>query len=248
MNELLWLLEVILYFSLVVLSYKLFGKAGLWAWIPIAIIIANIQVTKTIEIFGLAATLGNVAYASTFLVTNILTELYGKTEAKKAVLFGFFTLVVMVLLMNLAMLYAPIANDTYSVGIDKSIKNIFGLMPRIALASLTAFLFSQWHDIWAFQFWRKKYPSRKFLWLRNNFSTLTSQLMDTIIFTMVAFYGVMEFRILTEIIITTYILKGIVGVCDTPFFYIATRITPIGEKNKLERSPLVKEEDTTDVK
>jgi uncharacterized integral membrane protein (TIGR00697 family) len=137
MNELLWLLEIIVYFSLVVLSYKLFGKAGLWAWIPIAIIIANIQVTKTIEIFGLAATLGNVAYASSFLVTNILTELYGKAEAKKAVLFGFFTLVVMVLLMNLAMLFAPISSDSYSVGIDKSIKDIFGLMPRIAPVSYT---------------------------------------------------------------------------------------------------------------
>ena len=234
MNELLWLLEIIVYFSLVVLSYKLFGKAGLWAWIPIAIIIANIQVTKTIEIFGLAATLGNVAYASSFLVTNILTELYGKTEAKKAVLFGFFTLVVMVLLMNLAMLFAPISSDSYSVGIDKSIKDIFGLMPRIALASLTAFLVSQWHDIWAFKFWKKKYPARRFLWLRNNFSTLASQLLDTAIFTMIAFYGVMEFHILIEIIFTTYILKGIVGICDTPFFYIATRITPIGVDRPLK--------------
>ncbi|SDB88221.1 queuosine precursor transporter [Williamwhitmania taraxaci] len=230
MNELLWLLEIVVCFSLVVLAYKLFGKAGLWAWIPISIIIANIQVTKTIEIFGFAATLGNVIYSSSFLVTDLLTERYGKADAKKAVLLGFFTLVVMVSLMNLAMIFAPIATDSHSLGIDKNLKDIFGLMPRIGLASLAAYLVSQWHDVWAFELWKSKYPSRKQLWIRNNLSTLVSQFLDTVIFTMIAFYGTMPMNILLEIVFTTYLLKGLISLADTPFLYLAMKIVPMGEK------------------
>lgn len=232
MNEILWLLEIVICFSLVVLAYKLFGKAGLWAWIPISVIVANIQVTKTVEFFGFAAALGHVVYSSSYLVTNLLTELYGKHEARKAVMMGFFTLLVMILLMNLTLVFLPISSDSHSLGVNKSMTDIFGLMPRIGLASIAAFLTSQLYDVSAFALWRKKFPSRKQLWIRNNLSTLASQMIDTVIFTLIAFYGTMPFNIVLQIIFTTYVLKGLLSFADTPFFYWAIKITPVGESNQ----------------
>jgi hypothetical protein len=96
---------------------------------------------------------------------------------------------------------------------------IFSLMPRIAIASLIAYLISQYHDIWAFHFWKEKTGGRH-LWLRNNLSTLISQLLDSLIFTLMAFAGTLPFTELIQIIITTYLLKLVVALIDTPFIYL----------------------------
>jgi uncharacterized integral membrane protein (TIGR00697 family) len=100
---------------------------------------------------------------------------------------------------------------------------IFSLMPRIALASLAAYGVSQLHDIWAYDFWRRKYPSARAIWLRNNLSTMVSQLIDSVVFTLIAFYGVFPSEILIEIVGTTYVLKWIVAAADTPFIYLARK-------------------------
>lgn len=225
MNELFWLIMLLANFGLIILSYKIFGKNGLFIWIPIAAIIANIQVIQTIELFGLAATLGNIVYASSFLVTDILSEKYGKKEANRAVWIGFFSLITMTILMNLALLFDPM-DDDFSRETFGSLELIFGFMPRIVLASLTAYFLSQRHDVWAYHFWRKIFSGRKNIWIRNNLSTMVSQLIDSVIFTAIAFWGVFEMNILIEILITTYFLKWIVAAADTPFVYLATRINP----------------------
>ena len=84
MNELLWFLLLVLDFAAIMLAYRFWGKLGLYIWIPISIILANIQVTKNVSIFGIEATLGNIVYATSFLVTDILSEIYGKKESSKA--------------------------------------------------------------------------------------------------------------------------------------------------------------------
>ncbi len=220
-NELLWFIMLVVNFAAILLFFRLFGKIGLYVWIPISTIIANIQVTKLVMIFGISATLGNIVYASSFLVTDILSELYGEKDAKKAVALGFASLIVSVILMQLAILFVPTADDFA----NESIKTIFGLMPRIMLGSLCAFGLSQLHDVWAYQFWRKKFPSRKFIWIRNNASTMVSQLIDSIVFTAIAFAGVFEFKILLEIFLSTYIFKFIVSVADTPCIYLAVKMS-----------------------
>jgi len=217
MNELLWLAMLLVNFGAIMFSYRIWGKAGLYLWIPISVIVANIQVTKTIELFGFTATLGNIVYATSFLVTDILSENYGKKDASRAVGMGFFSLIIMTVLMNLALFFIPDFSD-FAQG---SLSSIFGLMPRIALGSLAAYGFSQLHDIWAYDLWRKRFPSRKFIWLRNNFSTMVSQLLDTIIFTLIAFWGFFETSVLIDIMITTYLLKWVVALLDTPFLYMA---------------------------
>jgi len=217
MNEILWVSMLLVNFGAILVSYRIWGKVGLYLWIPIAVIVANIQVTKTIELFGFTATLGNIVYATSFLVTDILSENYGKKDAARAVGMGFFALIMMTVLMNLALFFIPDSSD-FAHG---SLSTIFSLMPRIALGSLIAYGFSQLHDIWAYDFWKNKFPSIKFIWLRNNLSTMVSQLLDTLIFTLIAFWGVFETSVLIDIMITTYLLKWIVALLDTPFIYVA---------------------------
>ena len=223
-NEFLWLAMLLANFLLIILAYKLFGKWGLIMWIPISVIVANIQVIQTVELFGLVATLGNIVYASSFLVTDILSENYGKEDAKKAVWIGFFSLISMTLLMNLALQFVPLEGDEFAVIANDATRTIFSLMPRIAIASLTAYLLSQRHDVWAYHFWKKRFSKEHQIWLRNNLSTAVSQLIDSVVFVTIAFWGVFETNTLLEIFITTYFLKFIVAAADTPFVYWARKI------------------------
>lgn len=208
-------------FLLIILAYKIFGKWGLIMWIPVSVIAANIQVIQTVKLFGMAATLGNIVYATSFLITDILSENYGKQEAKKAVWLGFYSLIAVTLLMNMALLFRPLEGDEFSQVTYDALSTIFKLMPRIALASLVAYILSQQHDVWAFHFWKRQFHKDNQLWIRNNLSTMVSQLIDSVIFVLIAFYGVFQNEVLFEIFITTYILKWIVAVADTPFVYWA---------------------------
>lgn len=216
-NELLWFLLLLANFSAILLSYRFFGKLGLYIWIPIATILANIQVLKMVDLLSIGVTLGNITYASSFLVTDILSENYGKKSATRAVFIGFFSLAATVIIMNIALMFKPNEVDF----IQESLKNIFTLLPRIAMASLIAYGVSQLHDVWAYNFWKNIFPGMKFLWLRNNASTMVSQLLDSVIFTFIAFWGLLPQSEFVQILISTYVVKWIVAVIDTPFLYLA---------------------------
>jgi uncharacterized integral membrane protein (TIGR00697 family) len=216
-NESLWLLLLLANFSAILFAYRFFGKLGLYIWIPIATILANIQVLKMVDLLSIGVTLGNITYASSFLVTDILSENYGEKSAKKAVFIGFFSLAATVIIMQIALMFKPNEFDF----IQDSLKNIFAILPRIALASLIAYGISQLHDVWAYEFWKKLFPGIKFLWLRNNASTMISQLIDSVLFTSIAFWGLLPKSEFIQILVTTYVLKLIVAVIDTPFLYFA---------------------------
>ncbi len=225
MNELFWALLLLINFGAILFIYRLFGKTGLYAWTPIAVIIANIQVLKTIELFGVVATLGNIVYATSFLATDILSENHGKKEARKAVAIGFFSLIVMTVLMNVALQFTPHSSDFA----HESLSTLFSIMPRIALASLTAYLISQFHDIRAYHFWKQKFPATRYIWLRNNASTMISQLLDSLVFSFIAFWGLFPLDVFLEILITTYLLKWLVAALDTPLIYLAKRMHSQGQ-------------------
>lgn len=217
-NELLWIALLLVNFALILIAYRFWGTTGLFVWIALAGITANIQVTKTIILFGMTATLGNIVYAGSFLATDILSEKYGKKDATRGVWIGFFAVVAFTILMQIALVFSPAPFDE----MHDSLAQVFGIMPRIVIASLLAYLVSQKHDVWAFSFWKERFPGP--LWLRNNLSTIVSQLIDSVLFTLVAFVGVFPAGVLVEIVVTTYILKAIVALLDTPFLYIATRL------------------------
>jgi hypothetical protein len=217
-NELYWVILLFLNFAVILLVFRFFGREGLAVWMGVSVIAANIQVIKTVEILGVTATLGNIVYASSFLITDILSENYGKAAARRVVYYGLAVIVGFTLLMNLALLFEPAADDFA----HDSLQVIFGFLPRIAAASLAAYLVSQLHDVWAYAFWKKRFERVSQIWIRNNLSTMVSQLVDSVVFTTIAFAGVFSLGVFLEIILTTYLLKVIVAAADTPFVYLAT--------------------------
>ncbi|MDG0792623.1 queuosine precursor transporter [Cohnella ginsengisoli] len=204
-------------FALFLVCYRLFGKNGLYTWIGAATLLANIQVVKTIEIFGIVMTLGNTIYATIYLTTDLLNEKYGEKEARKAVWFGFFTMIMSLVIMQMVLHFKPGADD-FS---QEALHTIFGITPRIVLGSLCAYFVSQFLDVRIFSRLKVAYPSRSQLWIRNNGSTGLSQLVDTLIFSSIAFIGLYPWDVWWEIAITTYVLKFVISAASTPVIYWA---------------------------
>lgn len=226
-NELIFIITVLIYLGSVLGLYKIYGKNGLYAFAIFGTLLGNIAVCKCVDIFGVSTTAGNVLYAATFLVTDILSEKYGKRDASRAVAYSFSIMVLWMLGTQLILMFTPNANDY----ISESLKVVFGLVPRITIASLVGFICSQNLDVFLYHFiWGRTGNSPAKLWLRNNGSTLISQAVDTAIFTTLAFWGVYPVNVFFSIMITTYMFKAIVALCDTPFMYIARRLVPLYEK------------------
>jgi len=216
-NELLWLLYLIFDLTLAVLVFRTLGKHGLIGLVVTEIILSNILVTKQVVLFGITSTLGNITYATIFFATDILSELYGKKEAQKAVWVGFVTSVLSLVILFFGVLLKPAPTDRAHVHLSFFLPQL----SRILLASWSAYIISQNHDIWAFHFWKRKTKGR-FLWFRNNASTMVSQWIDTIIFVTLAFWGSYPLRIFFHLLISTYFFKWVIAAFDTPFIYIAT--------------------------
>ena len=232
LNNLLWLGFVLADLVLAVVVFRFFGKQGLYVLIVASVIVANIQVTKTILLFGFTATLGNVLYGSTFFATDVLSELYGHRQARRGVWLGFAAMGLVVVWMQFGLGFVPGPDDIA----HDSLTTIFGIMPRVAAGSLIAYLASQHHDISAFRFWKSRTQGR-FLWLRNCASTMVSQAIDSLLFCFIALWGLYDTGVWLEILATTYILKWVVALLDTPFIYLAVR---------LHRQGLIREPDSLD--
>ena len=225
MNELLLIGSVIIIYGLVLLAYKLFGKTGLYIMTVITTIIANIEVLILVDGFGLEQTLGTVMFASTYLITDILSENEGKKCASKAVLIGVFTSVVMLIFTQYMRLYIPSQNDWAK----EYINAIFATTPRLVLGSIAGYVVSQFFDVWLYHAWwnfteKKSGNKRKFLWLRNNGSTLISQLINTIIFTTISFAGWYDVSTLITIMISSYVIYIFTSLLDTPAVYLARKM------------------------
>ena len=225
-NSIIFVLSVLIYLGTVLLLYKFMGKSGLYLYVIISTILCNLQVCICVDIFGLSTTAGNVLYAASFLVTDILSEKYGKKSAHRAVIYGVVTTIIWLLGTQSTMLMTPNANDYVS----ESMKVVFGLVPRVSIASLISYVICQYLDVFLYHYvWSKSGNGKKFLWLRNNVGTLVSQMVDTILFTTLAFWGVYPTPVFVSILLTTYLFKAIVAFADTPFLYLARMIKPVDE-------------------
>jgi len=214
-------------FALFLACYRLFGRSGVYAWVGIATVLANIQVVKTIELAGLVMTLGNTIYATIFLATDLLNEKYGEKAAKKAVYVGFFSLIASTIMMQMALVFEPTETDVA----QSSLATIFGLLPRLALGSLTAYFVSQLLDVKIFTLLKRAFPKPGQLWIRNNGSTAVSQLLDTLVFCSIAFLGApgFPFDVWLQVALTTYVIKLIVSIASTPIIYWARGLRPSDE-------------------
>ncbi len=230
MNEIILILSLFIIYGSTLFAYRFFGKAGLFAFTVIATILANIEVLILVDAFGFEQTLGNVLFASTFLITDILSENEGKKEANKAVGLGIFTAVIMVVISQTWLLYTPSSNDWVS----PSVHSIFSTTPRLLLASFIGFVVSQKLDVFLYHKWweftEKRFKDKnRFLWLRNNGSTLVSQLVNTLLFNLIAFFGVYETKTLISVIVFGYLVYFVTALLDTPIVYLARHLKKNGK-------------------
>ncbi len=233
-NELLLMSSLIVIFGAALFAYRVFGKAGLYAVTAIATITANIECLIMVNAFGMEQTLGNVFFAVTFLVTDILSENEGKKEASKAVGIGIFTSVFFILVTQSWMLYIPADSDW----VMPSIRGVFTNTPRMMISSLVVYAISQIVDVQLYHLWwkftEKRFGSkRRFLWLRNNGSTLISQILNTALFTLFAFWGTYDIPTLFSIMLSSYIIFVITSLCDTPAVYLARKIKEKKDKKNI---------------
>ena len=215
MNIVLGIISIIATFSIVVCMEKMFKKEGLYVWISIATIMANILVCKSIDILGLTASLGNVMFASIFLATDILSEKYDVKDSRKAVMLAIVSQIVFILATTLAVSYIPSKTDVS----HESMKTLFSINVRVSISSIVMFGASNMLDIYLFEKLKKKFPKR--LWLRNNISTIISNCLENYFFVFFAFVGIYDYSTILSIATTTSILEIIIAICDTPFMYIS---------------------------
>lgn len=143
MNELLFFLEIVLTFGCVVAAKKIFGKAGLIAWIAIAMILANLTVVKTVNLFGIDATLGNIMFASTFLAGDMLNENYGRQAAHKGILVGLGGVLVFMVCTQISLLYTPSTTDVS----HDAMALLFALNLRTSIASVAMCILANWLNV-----------------------------------------------------------------------------------------------------
>lgn len=180
-----------------------------------SLLIANVLSAKIVSFWGMVIPAAIVAYPLTFLMTDLIGEIWGKEEANKAVKLGFICQIASLVMIGLAILLpvAPFADN------QAAFKSIMGQSFRVVAASLVAYYCSQSWDVWIFH--KIRDISTKHKWIRNNVSTMTSQMIDTAIFITIAFIGVVP-NIWT-MIFSQYVIKVVYAALDTIPFYLLTK-------------------------
>ncbi len=183
-----------------------------------SLISANLIGLKIADFGIFQASVGILLFPILFLVTDIIEEVHGRKKAREFVYIGFITLI-LVLIVTVIAVILPFAERSL---VKDEYTTIFSTTIRIFIASITAFLVAQLHDVWAFNFWKQK-TKGKYLWLRNNLSTIVSQFLDTTLFMFIAFYNISpKFNIeyIFTLIIPYWLVKVLFALFDTPFCYL----------------------------
>jgi uncharacterized integral membrane protein (TIGR00697 family) len=222
-QDVLWLTTLCLDLGLTVVLYRLFGKQGLLAAIVLSILLSNLQGPKLTVILGMQTSLGVIFYSSIFFATDLLSEKYGRAEANRAVLLGFSVSVIIVLMLSVALLFKPStvpASAEFSADIQAAFVTILDFTPRFVFGSLFAYLVSQSFDVWCFHAIKRRTHGR-YLWLRNNLSTMASQTVDTLLYSFVVWWGVVDLQTAIQLGLVKYGFKLFIAAFDTPFIYWA---------------------------
>jgi len=217
MNELLFFGAALVSYFGVALVAKKFGKSGLMAWVAVSVILANIAVTKQVRMFGLDVTLGNILFSSTYLCTDIISEVYGKEASKKAVYGGLIAAIGFILFGFIVNATLPNEFDF----VDGPLKEIITFSARTTTASVVCFFLSNLCDVWLFERFRKH--STKNLWLRNNVCTIVCNCLENFVMIFGAFWGIYDAATCASIAACTCVVEIIAGLLDTPFVYLGRK-------------------------
>lgn len=162
---------------------------------------------------------GIIPYPLTFLITDIISEVYGRKKANLVVFAGLFATLFIFLMVVLAQ-WAPATE--FSPISDAEFTKVFGYTGLALTASMTAYLLAQLVDIRIFHFW-KRVTKGKMLWVRNNFSTISSQLIDTsVVLLLLCAFGAIPWELFYGLLINGFLFKVLVALFDTPLFYLST--------------------------
>lgn len=179
----------------------------------------NVVSAKLWTVAGLTLSGGIMAYWFTFAVTDVIGEVFGRRRALLVVWLGLLANVLVLLLSQIAVALPPAG----SYGGQAALSTVLGAVPVIVFASLTAYVLAQAHDVWAFDFWKRATGGRH-LWLRNNLSTMTSQLIDSVVFNGIAFYLLapepVSMAVFVSMTFGYWLFKVGIAVCDTPLVYL----------------------------
>ena len=195
-----------------------------------ALVVCNLIANKFITIdlgfktFVISA--GVLPYPITFLITDILSEIYGKKKTARIVWAGFGASLFVLGVLLLAQQFTAIAGSPVD---DETFNKVFGNSWRVIFASMTAYLCAQLIDVRIYHFWKEK-TAGKHLWLRNNFSTVFSQLVDTTLVVCVLFLGVRSHSEIIQFILDGWLFKILCAFIDTPLLYASTAFI----RNKLD--------------
>jgi hypothetical protein len=210
----LWILLTLALVSVTSAVARKYGVEYMIGMYCALIVVANILASKIVVFASFTVPAAVIVYASSFLLTDMLSEFYGKDQARKAVWAGFMANIMLVLSVYIAIIWQGAPFWENQSAFETVLKNI----PRIVAASMIAYVISQHHDVIAYHWWKKKFPHH--LWLRNNASTVVSQALDTVIFISLAFYGMFP---LGTMIVGQYVVKLLIALLDTPFIYVVKK-------------------------
>ncbi len=228
-----WAMMVVAAFGAVLGLLAAFGRSGLYVFVAVAVVAANLQVLKVVPFVLLPGPVaeGTVVFAATYLATDILAEHYGAASARKAVWLGFAAHLSMTVLMLLALGSRPL--DAATAGADlawalpyhEHLAALFTPAPALFAAGMTSYLASQFLDIRLFTAIGAATGGRA-LWLRNTASTSLSALVDSALFSTLAFVVFAEHPVPWDVLWRTYILgtwlvRVLLAVLDTPAMYLA---------------------------
>ena len=203
----IYLLLAGLFITSLVVSNLIFQK--FFYWYPL-----NLKVLGN-SLFELSV--GILPYPITFLITDLISEIYGKKRANQVVVTGIFASFFSMGILLIANEVPAIENSPID---DETFNQVFALSPIAALASMIAYLLAQFVDIRIYHFW-KNLTQGKMLWLRNNFSTFSSQLIDTVLVVgLLSIFGVLEWKLFWGLVISGFLFKIIVAALDTPLLYL----------------------------
>lgn len=181
-------------------------------------LIANKFVTVDLGFASFVLSAGVLPYPITFLVTDILSEIYGRRRTNRVVMLGFVALVFTLFILWLGSLFPSIADSPVS---DELYQTAYGNSWRVIMSSMVAYLIAQLVDVRLFHFW-KGLTGGKHLWLRNNASTVLSQLVDTTLVVCVLFAGEMAWSQIGQLIVDGWSFKVLCALADTPLLYFFT--------------------------
>ncbi len=165
---------------------------------------------------------GILPYPITFLVTDIISEIYGREKANRVVMVGFIS---SIFIMGVVMVGDMVSATQWSPVDDSVFHRVFGLFGPAVFASMTAYVTAQFIDIRIFHFWKRKTNNRH-LWLRNNGSTIFSQLIDTLsVLFLLCSFGVIDWVRFYPLLLNGFLFKVLVALIDTPFFYLFSHLS-----------------------